>query len=130
MTVDLESHPQETDANVALAVPHGKSELLIEVKGGVSVITEAPELHLGEASAGVRVIGTNLADNVLTIEADVRSDRESRILLQTAWGIANADGAVLHSISDEVFGLTIPASDKHPSSGSYRRATVTVHFKP
>jgi glycogen debranching enzyme len=130
ITADLESHPQETDAHVVLAVPQGKSELRIEVQGGVSVTVETPELRLGEASAGVRVIGTNLADNVLTIEADVRADRESRIQLQTAWGIAKAEGAELHSIADGLFDLTIPASRDDSPSGSYRRVRVTVQFKP
>jgi hypothetical protein len=128
--VDLESHPQETLAHVALAVPRGKSEVHIEVQGGVSVTAETPELRLGEASAGVRVIGANLAGNVLTIEADVRSDRESRIQLQTAWGISNTEGAKLHSTADGVFDLIIPVSDDRSSSGAYCRATVTVHFKP
>jgi len=130
ITVNLESYPQETAARVALAVPQGKSELHIEFHGGVSMTTETPELRLGEASAGVRVVGTNLAGNLLTIKADVRSDRESRIQLQTAWGIANAEGAALATIADGVFSLTIPVSDGQPSSDSYRRATVTVRFKP
>jgi hypothetical protein len=108
----------------------GKSELRIEVYGGVSVTAETPELRLGEASAGVRVVGTNLAGNLLTIEADVRSDRESRIQLQTAWGIANEEGAALAPIAYGIFNLIIPANRDESSSGSYRRTKVMVELKP
>lgn len=130
IAVALEHHPQETDARVALTAAHGRSELHIEVQGGVSVIAESPRPKLGQTSAGVRVVGTNLAGNVLTIVADVRSDRESRIQLQTAWGIAKVEGAELTPTGDGVFDLTFPADGDKSSPGPYRRARVTVQFKP
>jgi glycogen debranching enzyme len=130
IAVELESNPQETDAHVALTAAHGKSELHIEVQGGVAVIAESPQPKLADASAGVRVIRTNLAGNVLTLEADVRSDRESRIQLQTVWGIANVEGADLTPTGNGIVGLAFPANRDKSSPGSYRRARVTVQFKP
>ena len=126
----LEQHPQETDARVVLTVVHGKSELNLEIQGGVSVIPEMAQPRLGEASSGVRVVRTSLADHVLTVEADVRSDRESRIQVKTEWGIAKVEGAELKTAGDGVFNLAIPANSEKSPSGYYRRVRVSVEFKP
>ena len=130
IAVQLESHPQETDARVAFSAPRGKSELSIAFEGGVSVIADPPAPKLGETSTGVRVVGVNLADNVLTIEADVSSDRESRIQLQSSWRIATVKGAELTPAGDGVSDLAFPAQGDQSSPGTYHRARVTVEFSP
>jgi hypothetical protein len=99
-------------------------------EGGLFVIADPPMPKLGESSSGVRVVGSSLAGNVLTIEADVRADRASRIQLQSVWGIAKVEGAELTSTRGGVFGLTFPVDGDQSSPGSYRRAKVTVEFKP
>ncbi len=128
--VKLEQHPQETRARMVLPVPHGKTALRMEVEGGVTLIADAPHPKLGEASSGVRVVGTTFADNVLTIEADVRSDRLSRIQLQTGWGIAKVEGAELTAAGEGVFSLTFPGGMEKSTTASHRRAVVKVEFKP
>ena len=135
IAVDLESHPhenqvQETDARVELTAPHGRSELRIQFEGGVSVVPELLAPKLGEASAGLRVTGINLAGHVLTVEADVRSDRESHIRLQTAWAIVKVEGAEWSLSGDGFADLTVAASQGNLPAGSYRHATVKVQFKP
>jgi len=104
--------------------------LSIAFEGGVSVIADPPAPKLGETSTGVRVVGVNLADNVLTIEADVSSDRESRIQLQSSWRIATVKGAELTPAGDGVSDLAFPAQGDQSSPGTYHRARVTVEFSP
>lgn len=128
ISMTLEEHPEETDARMSLTAAHGTSELRIKVLGGVSIIPVLSRLQLGEASTGVRIVATNLAKNILNIEADVRSDRVSEIQLQTGWAIARVQGAELGPARNGLFTLTVPADVVQSSQGSYHRARIVVDF--
>lgn len=125
--VSLETHPQETNARIDFDVPHGSSKLELDFDGGVSVIAGSPLLHVGEPSSGVRIVGFKLAGHLLTIDADVPSDRESHLHLRTAWPIANAEGAAATATDDGDVIVSF-AADK-TSSTPYRRMTAVLTFK-
>lgn len=130
LDVKVEQYAQETDARVELIVPHGSSQLHLAMQGGVSILPQLTPPILGEESTGIRMIETNLAGNSLTLEVDVRSDRVSRIQMETAWEVASVKGATLAPAGDGVFMLTIPRGNEKPAKEAYRRAVVTVTFKP
>lgn len=126
----LQSHPQETDARVSFTAPHGKSRLQLDFDGGVSVMVDPPMPKLGDASSGIRIVEVRLKEKELTIEADVRADRQAQIRLQTAWGIARVVGADWAQAGNGRADLTIAASTAKTFTGFYRHVTVTVQFKP
>jgi glycogen debranching enzyme len=124
----LEDHPQESVAKVLLDAPHGKSEMHIDWQGGVSVIAESPPLLTGRPSSGVHVIGVELEGSVLTIAADVPSDRESRLQLQTGWAVVKAEGAVARPVAEGLVELTFAATPDAAPSVPYRRARAVVQL--
>jgi len=75
----------------------------------------------------VRIVGFKLAGHLLTIDADVPSDRESHLHLRTAWPIANAEGAAATATDDGDVIVSF-AADK-TSSTPYRRMTAVLTFK-
>jgi hypothetical protein len=123
----VETHPQQTNAKVVLTVPHGKSELRLDLQGGVSVIPEAPEPLLGDASAGVRIVDVHLEGDLLTVDADVPTGRASHLLLKTAWGIGNVEGATAQPVADGLFKLSFGVT--HEGSAPYRRVHAIIEFK-
>jgi glycogen debranching enzyme len=126
----LEAHPQESDARVDLEVPHGQSELRIEVQGGVQIAVAASAPLLGMASSGVRVVGVHLDGSVLTIEADVPADRAAHVQLQTEWPIVKTDGATTQTTADGRVDLTFAASLAASPAEGYCRVKANVEFKP
>jgi glycogen debranching enzyme len=129
VTAVMETHPQETDVRIRFDAPHGGSELSIDVQGGVSVIADSATPLLGMPSAGIHVIGTSLAGNTLTIVADVPSDRESHIQLQTEWRVAGVTGAALQRGADGLVGLAFAASPDASVIAPYHRVTASVELK-
>ncbi len=130
ITVESETHPQETVARVSLDAPRGSSELKIDFEGGVSVIADSPMPQLGMQSAGVRIVSAILQGNVLTILADVPSDRASHLQLQTSWAVARAEGARVATISDGLLGVTFAASPGASPSVPYRSTKAIIEFNP
>jgi hypothetical protein len=124
----LEQHAQETDAHVVFDAPHGMSELHLNFEEGVSIIARQSAPLIGEASHGIHVIGVHLEGRALTLDADVPSDRESHLQLQTEWKVANARDVAASVAADGAIDLTF--APNHDATGSYRRAHAVVEFKP
>ena len=125
----LDAHAQETDAVVDFTAPHGTSELKIQWAGGLSVINPVETPLPGAASAGVRVIDTHLQGKVLTLVADVRSDRASHLQMRTAWKVTGAEGAEVSFIAPDMLEVTFAPSDAPLPTGSYRRVQAVLHLK-
>jgi len=126
----LETHPQETDARVSLDAPHGKSELTFDVQGGVSAVVESPAPRLGMPSSGLHLVGFSLEGNVLTIVADVPSDRESHLQLQTEWEVTKAEGASVRPLGNGSIDLIFTGGQDTTHSEPYHRARAVLQFKP
>jgi hypothetical protein len=125
-----ESHPQEANARIPFDAPHGKSELHVELHGGVQVIADPPAPLVGAKSQGVRIVTVGLDGNILTIAADVPRDRTPHIQLQTDWEVVKADGAVARRTADGLVDLTFAAGPDATPSEPYRRAKIIVQLKP
>jgi hypothetical protein len=126
----LEQHPQETDARVTFSVPHGSSELRLEIQGGVSILADASAPALGEPDQGIHVIGAHLEGTALTINADVPTGQPSHLQLKTTWRSTSAQGATLAPAGPGMTSLIFPAAPDSPTSNPYRRAHAVVQFKP
>ena len=126
--IKLDSYPQEASARASLEVPHGKSELQIDVQGGISAIDDAPSPLLGETSIGIHVITFQLDGNTLTIAADVPADRTSHLQIQTPWKVAGADGVTIRPIAPDRVELTFAPNHDAAAKGTYRRAQATLQI--
>jgi glycogen debranching enzyme len=124
----VESFQQQTNARVTLNAPHGKSELRLDLQGGISVIPDAPEPLRGDPSVGIRIVDVHLEGSALKVAADVPVDRASHLRLKTTWEIAGADGATVQPIAAGLVELTFAAT--HDASTPYRRAQATIELKP
>lgn len=130
ITATLEQHPQETDAHVTFNVPHGSSELRIEIQGGVSIVADAAVPALGEPDQGIHIIGAHLEGTALTIDADVPIGIESRLRLKTTWQSTGAQGATLAPAGPAITTLIFPATLDSSTPNPYRRAHAVVQFRP
>lgn len=128
VAVTVETHPQQTNARAVVTVPHGESELQLSLQGGVSVIPEAREPLLGSASEGVRIVDVHLAASVLTVVADVPTDCASHVRVKSKWQVGRATGATVKQTESGFVDITFN-SDQN-ASAPYRRAEVTIEFKP
>ncbi len=126
----LEQHPQETDAHITFNLPHGSSELRLEVHGGVSILTDTPAPALGEPDQGIHVIGAHLEGTALTIDADVPTGQQSHLELKTTWQSTSAQGATLAPASPGMTNLIFPVTPDSSTPNPYRRAHAVVQFKP
>jgi glycogen debranching enzyme len=126
----LETHPQETDARMSFDAPHGKSELSLDLQGGVSVVVESPAPRLGMPGSGVHLVGVSLAGNILTIVADVPSDRESHLQLQTEWEVTKAEGSSVQQLGNGHIDLIFAGGQDATLSEPYHRAKALLQFKP
>jgi hypothetical protein len=124
----VESFPQQTNAKIVLNAPHGRSELHLEIDGGVSVIVDAPHPILGDPSTGIRIIDVHLDGTLLSIDADVPTDRASYLQLQSAWKMTSAGGGTVQPIAPGLVKLAFAAA--RDASATYRRAHATLKITP
>jgi hypothetical protein len=126
--IKLDSYPQEASARATLDVPHGKSELHMDVQGGISMIDDVPSPLLGETSTDIHVITFQLDGNTLTIAADVPADHTSHMQIQTAWKVASADGVTMRPIAPDRVELMFAPNYDAAAKGTFRRALTTLQI--
>lgn len=124
----IERYPQQADAKVVFEAPQGKSQLRLDLEGGVSVIPDTPSPLLGESSVGVKIIDVHFEANRLSIAADVPADRTSHLRLKTNWNIATSSGVTVETIAPGIVELTFSATPN--AASSYRRALAVIEFQP
>jgi hypothetical protein len=104
--------------------------LTLDVQEGVSVVVELPSPRLGTPGSGVHLVGISLEGNFLTIVADVPSDRESHLQLQTEWEVTKAEGASVWPLGNGHIDLVFAAGLDAAHSEPYLRAKAVLQFKP
>jgi hypothetical protein len=128
MTSKVENYQQQTSATVIIEAPKGRSEIELDWQGGVSIIQDAPTPQLGDASAGVHVVEVHLDGKTLTIVADLPTGCASHLRLRSEWTVAHVTGGTMQQGIDGLADLAFVATQD--GNAPYRRATVTIEFKP
>jgi len=123
-TARIEAAPQETAARVSITVPAGKSTVDLSFSGGISVIVDPVHAVLGEKSAGIRLIRTELDGKHLLIDADVPTQRRTRLQLASNWSLSDAIGAQLLPGAQGHAELIFP--EEPSNQAEYRRAHVEI----
>ena len=123
----IEQHSQDTHAKVKFNLPHGNATLTIGYAGGVAIITDPPQLMIGETSKAIKITGVNLRDRVYTVDFDYLPSAVSSFDLRTPWKIKDAQGATFEAIAPAVYRLTVSvhAQEKEPHAYQHGKATVT-----
>ena len=111
-----------------MTVPHGENELHLNLQGGVSVIPDVREPFIGSANEGVRTVNVHLAASVLTVVADVPTDCASHLRVKSKWQVGHAAGATANQTESSFVDITFNSVQN--ASAPYRRAEVTIEFKP
>lgn len=127
----VESSAQESSVRTDVQVPHGHSELRIQANGGVSVVQEIPRVKLGDPDREPHIVSIHLdSAHTLTLDADVPATGMSRLVLQTPWKVASAQGATVKALEDSRLEVSFrPEADAHPGT-AYVRAHVTLQMSP
>ena len=120
----IEATPQETAALVSITAPAGTSTIDLNVSGGISVIVDPVPPVLGEKSAGIPLIRSELDGKHLLIDADVPAQHPSRLQLASSWLLSDAHGAQLEQTAPGRSELIF--SEEPSNQAEYRRAHVEI----
>ena len=124
----LEPHPQDTHARVEFRLPHGSALLTIGYTGGVAIISEPPELTIGEPSKAIKITGINLKDRVYIVDFDYLPSAISSFELRTPWTIKDAQGATFEAISPGLYRFTVSTSSLEIEQRGYQHGKAVVTF--
>ena len=127
VAAQLEEHPQDSHARVQFKAQHGSSELAISYSGGVCLVPDPPQLQIGEASKGIKIIEAGLAKNVYTVNFDYVPSVESGFDLSSSWAITNIAGGSAKQLSPGLYRITIKPQLTGEDS-QYKRGRVVVTF--
>jgi hypothetical protein len=124
----LEQNAEDTHAKVAFTLPHGDSVLTIAYTGGVSIIPQLAQFMIGDSSKAIKITGVNLKDRLYTVNFDYIPSSEPSFEVHTPWGIADAQGATLTTISHDLYGITVrlPGRDKQPNTYQPGKVVLTL----
>lgn len=124
---ETEIFAEDEHAKLTLDIPAGVSHCHLEFKGGVAIIVPAHELHVGDASTGVKLTNLRLQGRTLVLEADVHAQREATFLLRTPWKITALEGAVAVALSDTLYKITVFRNAAAAATG-YTHSRATLRF--
>ncbi len=122
-----ENDPQETRARIEFTAPQGKSDLIVNFTGGISISIPHQPLIAGDPSSGLRIINSRLDATSMSIDADARCGRSSRILLQSPWKLKPSAGAELRAVAPGSFEAILPAESC--PSGTYKPAHIEFEIQ-
>jgi hypothetical protein len=124
----LEQNAQDTHASVKFALPNGNTLLTIAYAGGVALITNPPQLWIGDASKALKITSVNLRDQTYTLEFDYLPSETNSFELRTNWKIEEAKGATFGPVSSSVYRFTISAHPDRKEPRAYQRGKVAITF--
>ena len=129
VAVEREDYEQDTHAKLEIELARGVTRCSIHYKGGVAVSVSSPPLLVGESSKEIKITGVHLDGDTLVIRADAKAGNASAIDLRTTEGILGAEGAVVESVSEGLYKLSIARNPGEvQGDDSYRQVQVTVRL--
>jgi hypothetical protein len=124
----LEQNAQDTHACVRFILPNGNTFLSIAYAGGVALITNPPQLWIGDASKALKITRVNLQEQKYTVEFDYLPSETNSFELRTNWKIEKAEGATFGSVSPNVYRLSISAQPDRNDPRIYQHGKVAITF--
>ena len=123
----IEEHDQDTHARAEFTAPHGNSVLTLSYRGGVSIVTDPPELEIGESSRAVKITAIDHRGATLDVNLDYLPSATSGFEIRTPWPIRNAKGASLAEISKGRYRVMLTAQGAERFD-AYQHGKVTITF--
>lgn len=128
LAATLVARDEDAHVSVSLELPHGHSETMLELRGGIDVVVPVVSPVLGEASAGLRIVSVRQTGNQLALIVDHRAGRTAELRLHTGEWIGKVAGASLQYENEKDILLTIAPDAGTVRTGDYLRATITVEL--
>jgi glycogen debranching enzyme len=129
VAVRLDDRPEESIAQMLLHVPHGASELQLEVSGGVAIEVPSTAPLLGETSDAIHLVDARLEGDSLRIIADVATDAHASLVCESSWPLNVLEGASVETIRPGVVRLHFKTGRATAAGNGYQRVQARVAFK-
>ncbi len=101
---------------------------MIGYSGGVTLMSDPPEIMIGEPSKGMKITRVNLLSRTYTVDFDYMAGSPSSLELRTAWPIKDAQGATFKAVSPDVYRFTLNSSTQNNTVRGYQQGKVVVTF--
>jgi hypothetical protein len=128
IAADTESFSEDEHAKVTLDVPAGTSHCHLRWDGGVSVILNRPELHVGDPSREMKLTSLHLQDRTLSVEADIQTHGNNIFRIKTPWKIISNEGATIQSLPDDQYQITIASGSAQVNPVGYMHTHLALTF--
>jgi hypothetical protein len=86
------------------------------------------KLQVGDISTEMKVTSLKLANQILSMDADIFADEKTTFRLQTPWKIVTVKGATVGASSDGIYELTMQEPSAAQNSLGYKHARVEITF--
>jgi glycogen debranching enzyme len=124
----IEENPQDTHARVEFTMPRGSTTLTIEYRGGVAIISDPPNLMVGEGSHGIKITGVSLKGRVYTVDFDYVPSEVNSFEVSSGWEIKSVQGAAFKLISPTLSRFTVDGTNGDKEKSGYQHGKVTIQF--
>jgi glycogen debranching enzyme len=124
----IEENPQDTHARVEFTVPRGSTTLTLGYRGGVAIISDPPNLMVGEGSHAIKITGVSLNGPVYTVDFDYLPSEANSFEVSSVWGIKSVQGATVKLISPTLSRFTVDGANGDKEKSSYQHGKVTIRF--
>jgi glycogen debranching enzyme len=126
ITARLEQHAQDTHARTEFTLPHGTTSLVVRYAGGVSLISDPPQLTIGEPSRAIKITGIHMNDSSLTVDFDAEASADSGFELRTPWTIQRVRGATFKRIGPGLYRFAVVQSASDVDVYHHGEVVVTL----
>jgi hypothetical protein len=126
ITARLERHAQDTHARAEFTLPRGITSLVVRYAGGVSLISDPPQLKIGDPSRAIKITGVYLNDASLTVGFDARPSVDSGFEIRTPWTIQNVRGATFKRVGPGLYRFAVVQSASDADAYHHGEVIVTL----
>jgi hypothetical protein len=127
--ITLDQQDEDEHARVEIDLAHAPTHCRILYSGGVRISVPAPDPALGAPSRQIKLASIHLNGHQLTLDADVATQDDAFIDLQTPWKIEAVHGGAADPRDGDWYRVTFAASPATPQPG-YAHRSLTIDFGP
>jgi len=127
LVVSFEQHQQDAHARVQFTLPHGESSLTIGYTGGIRLISDPPQLRIGDASKAIKITGVKLTENRYTVVFEARPSLRQSFEFRSTWPVKSVQGGSKTRVLSDLYRITVQPGISGQSE-EYKHGEVVVTF--
>ena len=126
----VEHDAQDEHVVTAFIAAKGRTQCRIRFRGGVQISVPHPELRVGDASKGLRVVDVNLKGETLSLTAYRKPAGERLFNVHSRWNLIDARGAKVESHTGDLYRMTLqtPSGAVPSAEGGYVKINAELRF--